>query len=135
VVQLQEALRIAHKLNIQTNQLTKTSVSQTNDPDEGFLYMQGVDSLQTQIEVLLSRKSDDAFAPKLRELEENLEVLDSISFNPDTLKVARIDMEAVVPEEPVRPNPPLVLLVAAMLGMIIGLAWGLFRSLIVLKKT
>jgi chain length determinant protein (polysaccharide antigen chain regulator) len=135
LIQLQEALHIAQKLNIQSNQLTKTSGSQSTDPDQRLLYMQGVDSLQTQIEILSSRKSDDAFAPKLRELEEKLEVLDSISFNPATLNVTRIDLQAIVPEEPVKPNPPLVLLVAAMLGMIIGLSWGLVRSRVVLKKT
>jgi len=111
---------IAKQLNIlDTTQLqTFVNVKKGGLP----LYLMGEKALSAELLVLKkARKNDDAFIPKLRSLQEKLVVLDGIqkNLNKDQVFAARIDQEAVVPNKPMKPKKPLIIILSLLLGLML----------------
>jgi len=78
-------------------------------------------------EQLKSRQNDDPFIASLRDKENELARLASINIDPTTVKTARIDQAAFPPDERIKPNRNLIV----VLGIVLGLMLGVFAAFFV----
>ncbi|WP_210397605.1 LPS O-antigen chain length determinant protein WzzB [Motiliproteus sediminis] len=131
IARLEEAYRIAQAIGLigygsavrGDNGIMTINVQSSSDQ----LFTRGTEALAAEISVLESRKSDDAFIPELRSLQESLNQLNAVSVPSDSVQAARIDMAASVPDSPVKPKKKLLVAV----GGILGLVFGVFIVLVV----
>ena len=127
IVQLEEALKIAERLNIvemQINATNQQSVIMTDDNllNNNPLYLYGSKALKVEIETLSERISEDSFVPGLRSLQQQVDALDLIKVNPNAVKAAQVDQKALPTS--VRHSPKRKLIV------FLGLIFGIFLSLV-----
>lgn len=124
VVQLSEALQVAQAVGVIDPQITSGRLPAqdrvTPFVDGTQLYARGTKSLAAELGVLKARQSDDPFITGLREAESRLRVLKSLQFDEAAFKVFNSDGEIIVPEKPVAPKKTLVLVLAAVLGLVGG---------------
>lgn len=122
---LSEALRIAKALDIEGmsglavgigKEQTSIEVKTTEAP----LYMRGSRALESEITVLESRKSDEAFVGGLRDLKEKLAFLENIPVDRDAISVITVDTEARSPYRAQKPRKTLIVVLAVALGLVIG---------------
>lgn len=124
---LKEALIIAKELKVVD--LTKLQ-SFANMQGEIMLplYLLGEAAIQSELSVLKSRKNDDPFIPGLRDIQEQLIVLDSISIDEDKVAVIRLDQSAIVPNVPINPKKALIIGLFFMLGLMLGMCVAFVRN-------
>ena len=121
VVQLEEAYKIARKLGIQKPAITNlTGTVESSGFDENLLYMRGYDVLDAEIEALKTRKSIDPFISTIRPIQEKLSYLGSIEYDIGQLKIISVDAWAEVSERSIKPKKALVLVLAGLLGGMLG---------------
>ena len=122
---LSEALRVAKTLDIEDTsglivgtdkEQSLIEVKTTQAP----LYMRGSRALKSEITVLESRKSDEAFIGGLRDLQEKLAFLENISVDRDAISVVTVDTEARSPYRAQKPRKTLIVVLAVALGLVIG---------------
>lgn len=82
------------------------------------------------VEMLASRKNNDAYITSLRSQERKLSKLNLVLFHPDKISVMRIDQPAFAPRNPIKPKPVLVILLGLLLGLFIGMLTALFAHAI-----
>jgi chain length determinant protein (polysaccharide antigen chain regulator) len=123
---LQDALAVAKAMELEAPMLGTTVITLDNSPSNENSFMRGTRSLQAEIDVLSKRKDQDVYIAGLPKLLTQQAVLQTLNSTPD-FTVARIDMLAQPPYEPVKPIKPLVLLI----GIIFGLFLGMFVVLII----
>lgn len=126
ITKLEEARQVAESLGIRGTSLFpaitgKTSSGLAINTAQIPLYMRGADALETEIQVLQARKSDEPFVHGIRDLQEKLAYLEGISVDIDSLSAVSIDAPARRPFSPSRPRPGVMLLLAATLGSVVGL--------------
>ncbi|WP_449392824.1 GNVR domain-containing protein [Eoetvoesiella caeni] len=92
------------------------------------LYLRGSKALQSELNQLKSRVTDDSFIPELPDLIKNLALLNSINMQPEGFSVARIDRAAVAPEYPVKPRKALSVVMGVILGGFLGIFLALMRK-------
>lgn len=124
LVQLSEALQVAEAVGVKEPQITSGRLPAqdrlTPFVDGSQLYARGSKSLAAELRVLKAREADDAFIPGLREAESRLRMLKAIEIDPTSFKVFNADGEVIVPVKPVAPKKLLVLVLAAVLGVMGG---------------
>ncbi|NMF90629.1 Wzz/FepE/Etk N-terminal domain-containing protein [Aromatoleum petrolei] len=124
MIQLSEALQVAEAVGVKEPQVTSGRLPAqdrlTPFMDGTQLYARGTKSLAAELGVLKAREGDDAFIAGLREAESRLRMLKAIELDPKTFKVFNVDGDIVVPEKPVAPKKSLVLVLAAVLGLLGG---------------
>lgn len=123
---LQDALTVAKAMELEAPMPGTTVITLDNSPGNENSFMRGTRSLQAEIDVLSKRKDQDAYIAGLPKLLTQQALLQTLNSNPE-FSVARIDMDAQPPYEPIKPIKPLVLLI----GIIFGLFLGMFVVLIV----
>jgi len=131
IVALQEALRVAgalgiNNVNIYTQPEDKGQTAVTVNASELPLYMRGTAALETEIEVLESRKSDAPFIEGLRDLQERKAFLEDITIDPDSLSTVIVDTVARIPYRAERPRKLLITASAAVLGVVLGIFLAFF---------
>lgn len=132
IVQLEEAYRIAKKLNFQkpvASNITDKIVS--NVLDESLLYMRGAEVLHAEIEALKAREILDPFIEKIRPIQEKISYLESVEYDFDKLQVLAVDAWATPPEHSIKPRKLLILIFAGLMGGILGV----IVALIILANT
>ena len=127
---LTEALRVAEALGIKDAGVfpdvgNKTQETLTVNTAQMPLYMRGTVALEAEIAVLESRKSDEPFIDGYRDLQEKLELLESISINPESLSAVTLDAAPRLPYT-AKPKKSLIILLAAVLGAIAGITGAFF---------
>lgn len=130
ILVLKEALRIAKTLGIADNSgfpkiTDRGQLGLAVNTAQVPLYMRGADALETEIAVLESRKSDEAFISGFRDLQEELAFLEGISINRDSLSAVTKDSVARIPYQAVGPKKAQVIIFAAVLGVVAGLGVAL----------
>ncbi|NMG46000.1 hypothetical protein GPA22_19975 [Aromatoleum toluvorans] len=124
MIQLSEALQVAEAVGVKEPQVTSGRLPAqdklTPFLDGSQLYARGSKSLAAELGVLKTRQSDDAFITGLREAESRLRMLKTIEFDPKAFKIFNADGEIIVPAKPVAPKKSLVLVLAAVLGVMGG---------------
>jgi len=97
-------------------------------------YMRGAKVIENEIRILKSRKSDDAFIPELRKLDERYSYLTSIKIDKEKIRPAIIDQPAHIPEDPIKPKKSLIMAISIVLGGMLGVILSLLRSAIQSRK-
>jgi len=126
VISLQEALRVAKALGL-TEAGTFPMAADKNPTGVAVntaqvpLYMRGTKALETEITVLELRKSDEPFIQGLRDLQERLSFLEDIIVDADKLSAVTVDAFAKTPYRAERPRKLLLIVIAAVLGFMIGI--------------
>lgn len=118
---LSEALAVAKSIG-----LVEPMINQSSN-NLNMEYMRGYKAIQSEIDVLKNRQSDDPFIEGIRNLQEQIAYFDSIKLNEKDIRVVRIDQEAFIPEKPVKPKKALILAVAGVLGLMLGVFIALIR--------
>lgn len=123
IKQLEESLIIAQQLGIEQ----QTQLSQSDNK----LYMdynRGTRALKAELAVLKARESDEPFIDGLRNLQERIAYLNNLAIHPEKLSVVRIDQQAEVPYEVLKPKSNLIIAVAVVLGLMLGMFGVLVRG-------
>lgn len=82
-----------------------------------------------QIEVLNSRENEDLFLKDLAGWREEAARLRALQFDTESLKLVSIDQGAVEPSRPIKPRKVLIVMLALVLGGMLGLFIALVRNL------
>lgn len=136
-VQLEEALKVAQAIGLENPPMIAGQMNdQLSAIMEGNLtYMRGAKALKAEIEALKQRKSDDPFVPHLRGLQEQHALYESLTIQPDRVAVYRLDGAIETPDQPVKPQKALILLLGAVLGGMLGVLIATVTVLLSRQKT
>lgn len=141
VIRLKGALAIAESIGLDTPAdgapliAINTAGLNTESINSGsLLYLRGAKALRSELQQLEKREAEDAYIPELPDLLKKQALLNGINLNPDLMSVATIDRAAIVPEEPVKPQKTLILLLGLILGGILGVFLVLVRLLMASVK-
>lgn len=93
------------------------------------LFMMGSKAILSELELLKQRTSDDPFIDNLRYLEGVLMTVKDVSLEGDIISVHSIGVPASVPDEPVAPNKPLIILFGSLFGCMVGICIATIRLL------
>lgn len=136
ITRLKNALAIAESIGLETPAdgspmiAINTQNLNTESVNSGsLLYLRGSKALRSELQQLEQRKNDDAYIAELPNLLKKQALLENINLNPELLSVVTIDRAAIVPEDPVKPNKTLVLLLGIIFGGILGVFLALIRQL------
>lgn len=80
-----------------------------------------LEMIRAEISNLSKRASDDAFAPKLRDLQAQLHYYQSLKINMDNVVVFHLDGIIEPPVTPIAPQKKLILLESLVGGMLLGI--------------
>ena len=134
---LREAYQIAKSLNIVEYLLlpkirgnTKNTPSKELNRPEKLIekmetknlssYMRGTKVLQAEINAITNRKNEDFKIVGLRNLQERLARLESITIEEDMLQTVIVDKKAIVDVERIGPKRKLIVLSSLILGLVLG---------------
>lgn len=121
IAQLEETLSLATAAGIIEANINDSANTLNMD------YMRGTRVIESEIKILKSRKSDDAFIPELRNLEENLAYLTTINIDAEKVRPTIIDQQAYIPEKPIKPKKIVVLAISVVLGGMLGIMLSFIR--------
>lgn len=135
ITRIKAALNVAESVGLETppagSPLISISSANANDIDAfangNMMYLRGAKALRAELNELSNRTNDDAYIQELPELLKRQELLRNIDLSPEKLQVAIIDRAAIVPEDPVKPKKPLILILAVLLGGVLGIFIALAR--------
>lgn len=128
---LQDSLSIAKAMGLEDPMPGTTVISLGNNNPLGDSvvneggYLRGTKSLQAEINILRSNEDQDAYIAGLSTLLTQQALLQAVNDSP-AFSVARIDMPAHPPYDPIKPIKSLIV----MMGIIFGLFLGVFVVLI-----
>lgn len=129
IVRLQEALVVAREVGL--NKPPMISGAMSSEVSAGMsgelTYMRGSQALDAAIKTLEARKSDDPFIKGLRELQVAYSFYRNLEVQPDTVEVYQLDGPTELPDEPTGPKKPIVLVLGAFVGALIGLMLATIR--------
>jgi len=140
IERLREQYQIAKKLGIDKTPLVDAELFNSK---QNILvntaklkdYMKGTTVLLQEIKSLESRKSDDAYVPGLRDLQEKQKTLENFSVPYEALKSVIVDKKASTEIEIVRPNKKMVLLLSFIFSVFVALASAfLFESIVTIRS-
>ncbi len=125
IIRYSEHAEIAKKLGMlgrvdATNIIQTTEISRDITSATSPLYYLGYEALLTEIEILRNRKSDDPFILGLRDLQEQLAMLQSITLDEKNMSAVQIDQAAFPPKYAVKPNRRLIVSLAIVFGLFAG---------------
>ncbi len=134
IVRLSEALQIAESIGLEKPPSITVSQSVIAGGEAGQLtYMRGSKALKAEIESLQARGSDDPFTDRLRDLQERYNFFKSLKTEAASVSVYRQDGVVELPDNPVKPNKALILVLGVIVGLIAGIAFVLLRGLFAVK--
>ena len=124
IVHLQEAFEIAQAADVVNSQVNQAA-NKLN-----MMYMRGTKAISREILILNTRKSDDPFIRGLNDLKQELDYLERVKIDEETIHPVRIDQRAVVPATPIKPKKTLVMTIAIVLGGMLGVFSAFIRHAI-----
>jgi chain length determinant protein (polysaccharide antigen chain regulator) len=92
------------------------------------MYMRGTKSLRVVAKTLRQRSIEDPFINGLRELQEQLVLLESITFNRDSIAAVTIDQWAIPPKTPAKPKRLLITAIGFVLSLMMGVLLAFFLN-------
>jgi len=137
IARIEEALAIAEGIGLENPAegipliAINTYDRDTENVTSGnLLYLRGSRALRAELQQLHQRESDDPYIPEMPNLLKKQALLNSIDLNPDLLSVATIDRAAIAPEEPIKPQKGLIILVGFILGVFSSIFFVLLLRII-----
>ena len=79
------------------------------------------------------RPNDEAFVDRIRDLQKELDQLDVHNINMENVSVVTIEQQAYVDERPVKPKKALIILLAGMLGLMLGVMAAFIRNAVQMR--
>lgn len=128
IAQLVEAIQIAKALKIAEPVSAGPQVKIQGVQNTGLpLYLLGYKLLEAEKKTLLARKSDDPFIGKLRGMQEQLSLLNSIAIDKSLISVVRVDQSPLLGLK-VSPKVLLIMIMSILMGLILGVLIALVRQ-------
>ncbi|WP_085721636.1 LPS O-antigen chain length determinant protein WzzB [Pseudomonas sp. B22(2017)] len=128
IAQLVEALKIAKSIDLEKPPIISSTL--TGEVSAGMtgslMYMRGSKALESEIQNLQTRSSDDPFVDGLREREEKVSFYRTFNKVSGEFAVYRQDGVVETPDRPIKPRKVLLVI----LGVLFGLFAGLFIALV-----
>ena len=134
IAQLKEALAIARTIGLEQPPLVSNgSVAELSADMTGSLtYMRGSRAILSEIDNLEKRTSNDPYIKNLRKKQADLEFYQGLSFKSEDIQVFRQDGGVELPDQPIKPNKPLVLVFGFLGGLLLGV--GLVCALMIWRE-
>ncbi|MBP5090027.1 chain-length determining protein, partial [Pseudomonas chlororaphis] len=85
-----------------------------------LIYMRGTKALKAEIENLESRKSDDPFTDRLRELQAKYDFYKGFEIKARDVSVYRMDGSIARYDTPVKPVKSLILVLGLLFGLVVS---------------
>lgn len=134
IARLSEALQVAEAVGFDSPQITRGQTAAEGDLsqiiDGNLLYMRGSRAIRAELDLLEKRENDDPFIIELRAIEQELGLLNQIGPVPESVRLFTLDSIADVPQGPIKPNKPKIVLVGVILGGVLGGVIALVRTAI-----
>jgi len=139
IVQLEEALKIAQKLNIIEMQVNATNqqsviISEENLLNNNPLYLYGSKALAIEIEILSERSSEESFVPGLRALQQQADTLNIIKVQANAVQSAQIDQKALPTTDRHSPKRKLIVFLGAIFGVFVALLYVFLVTTVYRRK-
>jgi chain length determinant protein (polysaccharide antigen chain regulator) len=130
IIKLREALQIAEAIGLERPPVISGSSAMeiAGSLDGQLSYMRGSKALKAEIENLESRNSDDPFIKKLRMLQAKYDFYSSLESNILNVEVYRTDGVVELPDNPIRSQKSLYVLIGLIAGLILGVLVALMRN-------
>jgi chain length determinant protein (polysaccharide antigen chain regulator) len=116
IQELEEAAAIAEALGIIEN--TVPAIAETRSQP---LYMKGTKILLAEANALRQRKTEDPFIERLRDLQEQLVLLEKITLDRKRIAAVTIDQWAFPPKTPIEPKRLRIIIVGLILGFMLSI--------------
>lgn len=87
-----------------------------------------------QVDLLLQREHEDVFLKGVESLRAERSRLDLIGTDMSQLRLVNIDRPAVAPANPVGPKKVIIVLLAMLVGALLGMVIVIFRNSVVMKR-
>ena len=131
IAQLKEALVVARSVGLEKPPLISEPLSvQVSAAMGGSLtYMRGSKALEAEIATLEARTSDDPFINGLRPRQEKITFYREFKLDPSVIRVFEQDGEVELPDQPIKPNKPLIVMLSLVIGLGAGLLTAFFKDL------
>lgn len=122
IVRLREALRVAEALGLERPLIItgNPAVEITGNMAGQLIYMRGTKALRAEIENLESRKSDDPFTDRLRELQAKYDFYKGFEIKARDVSVYRMDGSIARYDTPVKPVKSLILVLGFLFGLVVS---------------
>ncbi|EXF95550.1 chain-length determining protein [Pseudomonas fluorescens HK44] len=136
ITQLREALAIAKSSGLENpvvfsgNGVSKLS----GNMDGGLAYMRGSKALEAELKALEGRDSNDPFILGLRKLQNQLDFYKGLERGTYEIAVFRHDGILDQPTSPIKPKKPIILVLGALIGALLGCIFALARHFILKRK-
>jgi len=140
ITKLKEAYMIADKLDIIEPQEIKDQSSNTESrsrvvtEEMRYLYRAGTRALNAEIETVTNRKQDLSMVVDWIDIDQELALLDTISFDASRVMPINIDLVAVTPENYIKPNRTLIAIISFVIGGFLAIIFVSIRNVISHKK-
>jgi chain length determinant protein (polysaccharide antigen chain regulator) len=136
ITQLREALKVAEAIHLTDPPIITGNVSaEVSAAMNGQLtYMRGTKALEAEIRNLEERKSNDPFIASLRTLQIKQSFYQNMQVSPSSVAVFRVDGAVEQPDRPIKPKKAIILAAGLILGVGLGLLFGLFRHFVLVRK-
>ena len=141
ITKLEEAFLIAKKLNIiepreSKDQTVKTeSRSSVITEELRYLYSQGTKALDAEIETVDQRKKNLSMIEGLIDINQELSLLNTISFDASKVMPITIDLAAETPERHIKPKRTLIIMLSGVIGGFLGIIFVLIRYAVRNRKS
>lgn len=131
-VRLREALAVAKSIGLQRPPIISGNLASEISAEVGgaLSYMRGSLALEAEIENLQKRNSDDPFIKGLRQDEADFAFYRGLNIEPAVVTVYRQDGVVEMSDGPVWPNKPLIIMMGALLGGVVGILVVLVQGLV-----
>jgi len=132
-----KSLRIAKKMGIKSPvRLAEGAIGSflPSIPDDSLLYLQGENYLASELDELLSRKTDDPFIPELRPLQTQLAILKTLSLELGSVSVMNVNQVAYASDIRIKPKRSLIVALGVVLGLMVGVFAAFFLNFLENQK-
>lgn len=136
IANLTEALKIAKSIGLEKPPIITGNVStEVSAEMEGALtYMRGSKALESEIDNLKNRVSDDPFISNLRLWQSGMKFYRELNIDPAAISVYRQDGGIQQPDQAVRPKKTLILIVSLFAGAALGVVVAGLRKIWLRKR-
>ena len=98
------------------------------------IYLYGTKALNAEIRALQNRKNTDSFISGLRQLEQKVKSLETITVNVSDVRSAQLDQEATIPQTRYAPKRKLIVFIGTFMGGFIAFIYLIFSFIFTRQK-
>jgi len=99
-----------------------------------YLYSQGTRALNAEIEILTNRKQNHSMVEDLIDIEQELSLLNAVSFDASKVKPVKIDLPARTPKSHIKPKSLSIVLLSVLIGVFLAITFVLIRNAVRNRK-